>query len=277
MVRRARHNTHSVHHQQHHYHDHHHHHFHYHHFHHQSSSSANEHQDQDSRTSSAIDNDLPIHPNQINGHQRRLLTNGRTSFLSNSRIGANSQIAAIEARDRLDERLRGIRHMRNRAVLGGFFDNLSFHLGNEEDVCIDDEIWELGIQDWLTTWGYDEPQQMDLFSVPKGLSKSAIRSLPKEYFVPQVPQNNSEVEDAILEQNDCSVCLEHFKVGQVLICLPCKHRFHQECLIPWLESHGQCPYCRAKICRGEAHGQSSRNSLAQQENNDDLLAWLTIS
>ncbi|KAL3535952.1 hypothetical protein ACH5RR_004413 [Cinchona calisaya] len=46
------------------------------------------------------------------------------------------------------------------------------------------------------------------------------------------------------EQDECSVCLEQFKAGENLMRLPCGHRFHSRCLVPWLENNAYCPCCR---------------------------------
>ena len=33
----------------------------------------------------------------------------------------------------------------------------------------------------------------------------------------------------------CSVCKEDFTAGESLLKLPCKHLYHKDCVIPWLE------------------------------------------
>ncbi|KAI3714938.1 hypothetical protein L6452_21900 [Arctium lappa] len=50
-----------------------------------------------------------------------------------------------------------------------------------------------------------------------------------------------------LDQDECVVCLDKFKVGEKLARLPCAHRFHSMCLLPWLESHAHCPCCRTNV------------------------------
>ncbi|KAK9269154.1 hypothetical protein L1049_000923 [Liquidambar formosana] len=47
-----------------------------------------------------------------------------------------------------------------------------------------------------------------------------------------------------MDQDECAVCLERFKAGETLVHLPCAHRFHSRCLVPWLESNAHCPCCR---------------------------------
>uniref|UniRef100_A0A0D9WMJ8 RING-type domain-containing protein n=1 Tax=Leersia perrieri TaxID=77586 RepID=A0A0D9WMJ8_9ORYZ len=52
------------------------------------------------------------------------------------------------------------------------------------------------------------------------------------------------------EQAECAVCLEEFAAGDVLAHLPCGHRFHWGCALPWLEaaaSRSSCPFCRAAV------------------------------
>ncbi|KAM7472986.1 hypothetical protein LguiA_011169 [Lonicera macranthoides] len=49
------------------------------------------------------------------------------------------------------------------------------------------------------------------------------------------------------DQDECAVCLDHFKAGQTLMHLPCAHRFHLRCLAPWLENNAHCPCCRMVV------------------------------
>lgn len=49
------------------------------------------------------------------------------------------------------------------------------------------------------------------------------------------------------DQDECAVCLDHFKAGQTLMHLPCAHRFHSRCLAPWLENNAHCPCCRMGV------------------------------
>ncbi|KAE8716097.1 galactosyltransferase family protein [Hibiscus syriacus] len=49
------------------------------------------------------------------------------------------------------------------------------------------------------------------------------------------------------EDGECVVCLEQWKSKEVAKGMPCKHKFHGECIEKWLEIHGSCPVCRYKM------------------------------
>jgi len=46
---------------------------------------------------------------------------------------------------------------------------------------------------------------------------------------------------------ECVICLEEWEAGQMAKEMPCKHRFHGNCIKKWLEIHGSCPICRYKM------------------------------
>ncbi|GMN47494.1 hypothetical protein TIFTF001_016671 [Ficus carica] len=49
------------------------------------------------------------------------------------------------------------------------------------------------------------------------------------------------------DQEECAICLEWFRAGETLVHLPCAHRFHHGCLVPWLENNSHCPCCRTVV------------------------------
>ncbi|KAI1107329.1 hypothetical protein F4804DRAFT_297602 [Jackrogersella minutella] len=51
----------------------------------------------------------------------------------------------------------------------------------------------------------------------------------------------------------CSICTEDFSVGQDVRVLPCDHKFHPQCVDPWLVNvSGTCPLCRLDLRPHEA-------------------------
>ena len=47
--------------------------------------------------------------------------------------------------------------------------------------------------------------------------------------------------------SDCQVCFDKFKDEDNIYILPCKHLFHEGCILPWFTSHDTCPVCRMEM------------------------------
>lgn len=255
-------------HQHHHHHDHHHHHYHYHHHYHHFPRSLNADQEQGSSGATTV-------PVETSGQADRNQNDRPGHVLSRSSGLPSAMLpreAANEGRDRLDERLRSSAMQSHRpGFRANLLEEFSLLFEDDEDPWSDDELLELGIQEWLAAVGFEEAVHSDAQSLPeRGLSKAFIRRLPKVVFV---PREDNGVGSISLDQEDCSVCLEHFVVGQQLICLPCKHRFHPNCLTPWLELHAKCPYCRAKVSMEATSSQTGTESAVPLIE-DDLIAWM---
>ncbi|KAL6144998.1 hypothetical protein ACLB2K_055687 [Fragaria x ananassa] len=88
--------------------------------------------------------------------------------------------------------------------------------------------------------------------------KKALQKLRKEIYNPLrriSPTVNlyyrGTVVDSNKERNDngksCAICLEDFEPKQEVMLTPCKHMFHEECIVPWVKSSGRCPVCRFGI------------------------------
>lgn len=45
----------------------------------------------------------------------------------------------------------------------------------------------------------------------------------------------------------CSVCLDEISGGQLITRLPCLHIYHQDCIFPWLRTHGTCPIDKVHV------------------------------
>jgi hypothetical protein len=70
------------------------------------------------------------------------------------------------------------------------------------------------------------------------LTEARVRRLPEE------PHNK----DA--EHHACAICIEEYREGEMLRVLPCSHRFHTDCIVPWLtERQASCPLCKYDIAR----------------------------
>lgn len=52
-----------------------------------------------------------------------------------------------------------------------------------------------------------------------------------------------------IDAENCAVCIENFKVKDVVRILPCKHIFHRMCIDPWLLDHRTCPMCKLDVVK----------------------------
>eukprot|EP01135_Chromosphaera_perkinsii_P002251 Nk52_evm37s221 gene=Nk52_evmTU37s221 len=67
-----------------------------------------------------------------------------------------------------------------------------------------------------------------------------------EQFIKSLPV--VEITQVIVDKKlSCSICLEPFQPKEDVRRLPCKHCFHQECVIPWLSKNCTCPSCRKDL------------------------------
>jgi hypothetical protein len=72
-----------------------------------------------------------------------------------------------------------------------------------------------------------------------GLSKFDLDLMPTFVFA-----DSDEVVN-----NECSICLNNFEMGEMLISLPChqRHSFHANCIREWLQHDAKCPLCQKGI------------------------------
>lgn len=67
--------------------------------------------------------------------------------------------------------------------------------------------------------------------------------------------------------SECPVCLSVFADGEEVKQLTaCKHSFHVACIDMWLNSHSNCPVCRASV----PVKRPSNGTTASASRNDDF-------
>ncbi|XP_024988679.1 uncharacterized protein LOC112523346 [Cynara cardunculus var. scolymus] len=106
------------------------------------------------------------------------------------------------------------------------------------------------------------------------IPKKLIRRLGK-FYRQNAARNASgsggqETEKEVEEEEEdekCVICLEEFEAKAVVMVTACNHMFHEDCIVPWVKSHGQCPVCRSSFYE-EKHGASSTLT-------NDLISFVT--
>ncbi|ESQ30495.1 hypothetical protein EUTSA_v10011738mg [Eutrema salsugineum] len=164
----------------------------------------------------------------VHGTSQYLNTNSADSETDDSNINGSERLpgAVLLARARLFERLRGVSLSNdspsNRVSQGDNQVESSLHSA--------DAVYYYGDPNFQVSYECNKK--------PQGLTQGAINCLHRQTY------SSAEVNN---ERRDCSICLESFAKGDILISLPCSHSFHSSCLNPWLKACGDCPYCRRAI------------------------------
>ncbi|XVF06545.1 hypothetical protein REPUB_Repub06bG0058300 [Reevesia pubescens] len=95
---------------------------------------------------------------------------------------------------------------------------------------------------------------------------------PNRYGTPPAKKETVEAMPTVIVEDNvqCSVCLEEIEIGSEAKEMPCKHKFHIGCIIPWLELHSSCPVCRYQLPSDDSKIEANitRNSEGRVGTND---------
>ena len=58
---------------------------------------------------------------------------------------------------------------------------------------------------------------------------------------------------------ECTICITEVELNEEVLLLPCKHWFHEECVVMWLKQHNTCPVCRNPVVQKDS-GSADRSS-----------------
>ncbi|XP_069155849.1 E3 ubiquitin-protein ligase RING1-like [Solanum lycopersicum] len=91
-------------------------------------------------------------------------------------------------------------------------------------------------------------------------ARSAVLGLP-----------DVKVSDELLNSDlsQCAVCKDDFKLDEMVKQMPCKHMYHRNCILPWLELRNSCPVCRFELPTDDFVYENRRRRNA---NNAGLLS-----
>lgn len=69
------------------------------------------------------------------------------------------------------------------------------------------------------------------------LSPDQIKEIINKY-------NDFKYEETKGEENNCAICLDKLKTGDMVKALDCSHKFHNKCINNWLKVKLKCPLCK---------------------------------
>ncbi|VFQ81938.1 unnamed protein product [Cuscuta campestris] len=66
-----------------------------------------------------------------------------------------------------------------------------------------------------------------------------------------------------LQELECSICKDSLNIGEAAMELPCGHRYHGDCIVPWLGSRNSCPICRFELPTDDPEYEEERKKKAR--------------
>ncbi|KAJ0266145.1 RING-type domain-containing protein [Hirschfeldia incana] len=90
-------------------------------------------------------------------------------------------------------------------------------------------------------------------------SRSFIKDLP------MVRLDVEKDEGAVI----CAVCKDEMNIGTEAVGLPCDHKYHTECIVPWLKTRNTCPVCRYELPTDDADYEQRKSHRTTTSSDDD--------
>jgi len=134
--------------------------------------------------------------------------------------------------------------------LGGPFgmpNTISNNAGGNENQTIGSGISTIinNIMQFAGSIGIDPDQ-------PKPTSLEFIQNLTRQKLTEELLET--------IQIPHCSICQDDYKLDDQLIDLPCKHQFHEDCILPWLNINNSCPTCRHALPPKEDMNNGNNNN-----------------
>ncbi|XWS60389.1 hypothetical protein CRYUN_Cryun07bG0032300 [Craigia yunnanensis] len=83
-----------------------------------------------------------------------------------------------------------------------------------------------------------------------------------KYVVENLPSVVVTQEDVVNNNVLCAVCKDEINLGEKMKQLPCTHRYHGDCIVPWLRIRNTCPVCRHELPTDDADYERRRSLRA---------------
>lgn len=200
---------------------------------------------------------LPARPHGFPMSFRTGETSGRESVRSlrnlptrpNNRLGP-AMVATVRRREPVLGRLGRLRRTMDEGFSMRSVDGRRFHFPSQMDLDMRIDLLEAleraaeghitnghlaGIQRDFNENDYEMLLALDDGNESRGASQRHIDRLPV-----------STVQNDVSDET-CSICLELPRAGEAIRHLLCMHKFHKDCIDPWLSRQATCPICKSSI------------------------------
>ncbi|GMH15296.1 hypothetical protein Nepgr_017137 [Nepenthes gracilis] len=119
------------------------------------------------------------------------------------------------------------------------------------------------------------PLTQDMVVIEGENLSSLLQSIPGKSGQPPASRSSIEampsVEISTEEDGECVICLEEWGIGGIAKEMPCKHRFHGNCIEKWLGIHGSCPVCRHQMPIDEDEGGKTSEEGRERRRENDII------
>ncbi|KAF2302604.1 hypothetical protein GH714_039450 [Hevea brasiliensis] len=123
------------------------------------------------------------------------------------------------------------------------------------------EYWGLlhwtGLEQLIQQLAENDPNR---YGTPPA-SESAIDALPTIKITEELLNS---------EMNQCAVCKDEFEKGAEAKQMPCKHLYHNDCILPWLKMHNSCPVCRYELPTDDADYESRTHGSRRSQGSNGV-------
>ncbi|KAJ6817751.1 E3 ubiquitin-protein ligase CIP8-like [Iris pallida] len=119
------------------------------------------------------------------------------------------------------------------------------------------QFWDHHSEDYADSYLVEEHDYDDVLFVLLQEQEASLKGGPPAARsvvegLPTVDLNKEEI------GVDCAVCKDEFSAEEKAKRLPCRHYYHEECILPWLGMRNTCPLCRYELPTDDADYESRK-------------------
>ena len=139
---------------------------------------------------------------------------------------------------------------------GGFHVPTNLNLG--------DYFFGPGLEQLIQQLAENDPNR---YGTPPA-SKSSVEALPIIKISEELLASDS---------SQCAVCKDTFELGEEAKQMPCKHIYHSDCILPWLELHNSCPVCRHELPTDDHEYEQRARGASNTANQNQTVGGFNTS